>query len=436
MALLLAGGLLLSSLAVQAAPQAALTVTKTADTNDGVCDADCSLREALAAAGNNDLIIFAPALEGSTFSLSNGELAVERSLSIIGPGADRLSISGSNQTRVFYLAVGTTVTIADLSIQDGQDGSGDGGGGILVDGGNLTLTRVMIFANAALDAGFGGFGGGLYNAGGTVKIHQSLISGNSAIGTGLNPAAGGGIANTGIMTVTHTTITGNQTSDDGAGSYSGGIDNAGVLYLDYVTVAANSAADNGGGAFGGGISNLGGIVEIRNSIFAANDPDNCDLEGDPLTSLGYNLESGTDCEFTAANDLQNSNPGLGPLQNNGGRSLTLALQAGSPAIDRIPTGASGCRGGISTDQRGALRAGAAGGPNRGGTACDVGAFEFDSLVGPSAVTLQAFAARPQGGWGGLAAGLGWLALLGAWAWQRRRRLNTPADAGRPPAPRR
>ena len=77
-----------------------------------------------------------------------------------------------------------------------------------------------------------------------------------------------------------------------------------------------------------------------------------------MTSSGYNIESGTSCGFTGTGDLQNVNSrslALGTLANNGGPTQTMALGAGSVAIDRIPTGAleaNGCVVGTSTDQRG------------------------------------------------------------------------------------
>ena len=67
------------------------------------------------------------------------------------------------------------------------------------------------------------------------------------------------------------------------------------------------------------------------------------------------------------------------LANNGGPTSTHALQNSSQAVDRIPNGVSGCQGGVSVDQRGALRAG--GGATTGGAACDTGAFEFNSTPG-------------------------------------------------------
>lgn len=82
-----------------------------------------------------------------------------------------------------------------------------------------------------------------------------------------------------------------------------------------------------------------------------------------ITSQGHNLDSENSCQFTDTSDLINTDPKFGPLQNNGGNTLTYALLPGSPAIDH--GGNTGCP---ATDQRGVAR------PK--GAACDIGAYEF------------------------------------------------------------
>jgi hypothetical protein len=112
-----------------------------------------------------------------------------------------------------------------------------------------------------------------------------------------------------------------------------------------------------------------------------------------LTSLGYNIESATSCNFTQASDLQNvssANLALQPLANNGGPTQTQALGLTSVAVDRIPVDsleANGCGTTVTTDQRGLPRAS---GATAGGPRCDVGAFEVQV---PLAVTLAGFDAQ-------------------------------------------
>ena len=90
-----------------------------------------------------------------------------------------------------------------------------------------------------------------------------------------------------------------------------------------------------------------------------------------IVSNGYNLSSDGTCPFNGPGDLQNTDPKLGPLQNNGGPTFTQALLAGSPAIDA--GNPNGCTDGngilLTTDQRGYPR------PEKPGGRCDIGAYE-------------------------------------------------------------
>ena len=81
-------------------------------------------------------------------------------------------------------------------------------------------------------------------------------------------------------------------------------------------------------------------------------------------TAGYNLGGTVDCGLTKPTDQQNVNPRLGQLRDNGGPTDTLALGAGSPAIDRVP--AARCP---MIDQRGKPR------PDQTERKCDIGAYE-------------------------------------------------------------
>ena len=97
---------------------ATLTVTKIADTNDNVCDADCSLREAIFAASSGDTIEFASPLFDSaqTITLALGALYQDKTLTINGRGADLTRVSGNNLTRVFLTGNGGNSTLNNLTI--------------------------------------------------------------------------------------------------------------------------------------------------------------------------------------------------------------------------------------------------------------------------------------------------------------------------------
>src|SRR5262249_37319621 len=110
-----------------------LTVTNNLDTG---ALGDGSLRGEIAAAQSGDILNFASSLLGQTIRLTNGELAITKSLDIEGPGANQLTVSGNHASRVFDISGGVTVTIAGMTVTDGlANGSSpvlaSTGGGIL-----------------------------------------------------------------------------------------------------------------------------------------------------------------------------------------------------------------------------------------------------------------------------------------------------------------
>jgi hypothetical protein len=238
---------------------------------------------------------------------------------------------------------------------------------IVNDGATAALNNCTITNNG------GAFGGGVANeAGATMTIANCTISGNTSSlhgGGDLYESYGGGIYNGGSdLVVTNSTITGNvagESSHDPVDifNYGGGIANIGgpypwnlsTLTINNCTISGNSAASGGtaigtgGGIFGSGYSTL----NMRNTMLAGNSAtDGPDLDG-ALTSSGYNLigNSGRGSGFDAT-DLLNVNPLLGPLQNNGGPTQTMALLAGSPALNAGDPDQLGV-----ADQRGVVRSG-------------------------------------------------------------------------------
>ncbi len=196
---------------------------------------------------------------------------------------------------------------------------------------------------------------------GNVSIYNSTFSNNDAL------SQGGAIANwdSARLTVTNSTFTGNVAQGSSYGVTQGGaIYNESVANVAYSTISGNSA-QVGGGLFNLDASYAQGTLNIMGTIAANNiaTTSGGDCAG-PMTSQGYNLDSDGSCGFYATGDLT-GNPLLDLLQLNGGPTETVALLAGSPAIDHIPAGI--CTVGI--DQRGVLR------PQ--GAACDIGAFEVE-----------------------------------------------------------
>ena len=137
------------------------------------------------------------------------------------------------------------------------------------------------------------------------------------------------------------------------------------------TLYGNSAAN------GGGILNAGTLTMKSTLLAGQTSGGSCDLSGGTATSDGYNLDDDGSCALTATgdqSDVTNAGSYLGPLQNNGGPTPTIAMVTGSSAIDATPvnecTDAFGSP--VSTDQRGITR------PQ--GKGCDIGAFEVVAPV--------------------------------------------------------
>jgi hypothetical protein len=225
-------------------------------------------------------------------------------------------------------------------------------------------------------------GGGVANDAATLTVTHSLVYHNIS---NIGGSDSGGIANIGEasgpaqLTVDNSTIS-NNTSSLGGGIFSWL--NGGTA-ANSVTITNSTIAYNDGGTrsmTGGGVLSAGGTISVQSSILAFNTvssggiASNCGAgPGATISSLGFNIETGTDCGFAATGDRQSTDPKFMPPRNNlsppdpddnGGNTQTFALQAASPAVDAIPPGTAGCGG---TDQRDISR------PQ--GTGCDIGAYE-------------------------------------------------------------
>lgn len=336
-------------------------------------------------------------------------LAIPFSLTLTGAQTTTTIIDGGyNGDVIVDLNTSDHVTLSNLTI---QKGSGSHGGGVL-NGARMTIRNSIISGNIA------GAGGGIYNAG-TLMIITSTISGNYAAST--YSAAGGGIYNIGTLTIDKSTLIGNAGTP--AFVYGGAIQNSGTLTITNSTLSGNSASGSTGGAggaintgagtvtitnstisgnsasriFGGGgiyagggtvkinnstisgnssaapagnVSAAGGTVTLQNSI-VANSPSGGNCFG-TMISHGHNLSSDGTCKFNSSGDLNNHDPLLGPLQNNGGPTATMTLLPGSLAIDA--GNPAGCSDGLGhllkTDQRGMPR------PDKEDiVGCDMGAYE-------------------------------------------------------------
>ena len=400
---------------------AIITVNSVADDADG-SDGECTLREAITAA-NTDTASGATAGEcaaGSgedgidigltgTVNLTGALPDLSTNLAIAGPGADEFTVrrDSGGDYRIFTVTSSSVVSISGMTIAGGNVPLGNDGGGILNNGGTLTITSSTISGNSA-----GNDGGGISNEGGTLTITDSTLSSNTA-------QQGGAIFNDdGTLTITSSTISDNS-ARTGSGVFSD-TDLSGVTTtITNSTISGNTATVRGGGFFnfdglsviehstitnntapngtGSGVSSFGSAstrTEVLSTIISANPGTDVDA-GQPnntFVSRGYNL-TGTGNATGAFNQRGDqvgvTDPKLGALSDNGGPTQTHALLSGSPAINAIPQGTNGCGTTFAEDQRGVSR------PQ--GSACDIGAFELEAPTSPDTQAPKVISTFPANG---------------------------------------
>ena len=318
---------------------AATLAVETASDAQPNTNGECSLREAIinanqnnqsgstdcSAGGGADRIVFDPDTS-ATITLTSQLPTVTDGAGLTVDGRKaHVSVSGGDAARVFEVGSAAKLALRNLTVEEGSADLGDGGG--VLNRGTLTVTGSTLWANSAP----GGSGGAIANSG-TATVTNSTLSGNTASGSG------GGIHNLGTLRVTGSTLSGN------------------------------------GAASGDGIHNGAGDTALRNTIVANSPPGgDCSIGGGTISDGGYNLSSDRTCGLAAANRSSPgvASPGLGPLADNGGPTMTHALLESSPAVDK------GRSFGATADQRGLPRPTDLGPVNNaaGGDGSDIGAYE-------------------------------------------------------------
>jgi len=344
----------------------AYAVTTTGDEFDGVfTGTSCSLREAVTAANTKQATGGCPAGAGGT--VTNTIQLAPGTYTLTRVGVDDTNVNGD----LDLIASGTVIAPTGAVGQTTIDGNGA-----------VTGDRVVEVRPGVLGAVISGVnirngrsivdGGGVFTAG-ELYLRNVSVTGNFA------NFRGGGIhyTNAALGDIVNSTVSGNQANESG-----GGIRSSGNFYpeLNNVTVTQNTADLGAVGTGGGGLSGNPGAFQMANTIVAGNtdtsggDAPDCSMVG---VSLGYNLiGNAAGCGFPATTGDKVGTvgapiaPGLGPLANNGGRTLSHAPIFGSATLNSGNPGAVGsspfCP---ASDQRGITRP-------LGGR-CDIGSVEID-----------------------------------------------------------
>jgi predicted outer membrane repeat protein len=376
----------LAALGMWAAPAASAPASVVGDGTPGSCT-DQAWMEAVQAGG---AITFKCGTAPHTIEVSTA--VIEEVVSVDGEGL--ITLSGQGTLQHFYVLTSGSLTLRNITLTKGdqiqggailntgsaeldnvhlvENSSSGGSGGAIYSSGTLTITNSEISDNMATFYGGAivnnggqieisatsfvnnraGQGGAIYHQAGTAVINSALFMGNGYAST----SEGGAVFASAPLEVTNSTFAGNFAETGGG------------IYNDYTAVnVLNSTFHINRADLGGALFNLFGTTRMKNTILSTSlsldgttSSLNCD--GPPHVSDGYNLGSDQSCSLTQTGDLQNTDPMLAPLGDNGGPTLTHMPMPNSPAIDGGTN--EGCP---ADDQRGY--------PRPAGSACDIGAVE-------------------------------------------------------------
>lgn len=308
--------------------------------------------------------------------------------------SDNMSISGSPGAGlgggIYYESTINALEIRNTTI---LSNTSQGGGGIYANG-ILTITRSHITDNFVY-----GDGGGILATLSDLTILESTINDNKTFADGSN--FGGGIHASGFFGSDNFTMIDSTVNNNSAGTVAGIFLNSGLHAIQNSTFAYNATTDDMGSNTSSAIRISFGVLTLENSTIAYNSglgvTDGAIVAGDfatitatntivannsggdcssfgvdsQIVSGANNISSDSSCNFSQPSDLFNTDPMLGPLQNNGGQTDTFAPLANSPAIDAGNNATC-----LATDQRGISRP--IDGDGNGTAVCDIGAVEFNT----------------------------------------------------------
>jgi predicted outer membrane repeat protein len=255
------------------------------------------------------------------------------------PNNGHVTINGNHIVRGFLVNPGKTFNVQNLTIANGRgndcppSSTGSCGGGICNDRGTLNVTNVTLMGNTATDGG-----GGIYTTGGLIitVANSTFVDNSSAVGGGIVNEVGG------ALNITNCTFSGNTASN-----------------------------------VGGGIANIGAETNLKNTIVAGSTGGACyDVVGSIIAD-SHNLATDGTCGDATTKTAAEIN--LQPLADNGGHSMTMALQLPSAAVDTGDNAVAAAPPVNNLDQRGAARP--ADGDNNGSMVADVGAYELQPSDG-------------------------------------------------------
>jgi len=306
--ILFATCLSLLCLAAFSAQAATITVMNASDSGAG------SLRQALVDANDGDTIDFDASL--NYIAWYNGELVVDKSVTISGPGAANLLLDPNQTSHAFHITNAATVSISGLTIWNGL--AGDRGGGILNDHSTLTVSDCAIVGSLV----YAGGGGGIYNDGESGSA--SLEINNSTVLSNESEDSGGGIYNNGVsgiatLTINSSSVRWNLVGNAGAGIYNDGRFGSATLTINNSTLSENSAVYAG--------SNGGAIVNDGSEGSATLTVSNSTLSGNSAGSYGGGIYNSPDSYGNGTVMINNSTISGNSAANAGGGIFNTASQS-------------------------------------------------------------------------------------------------------------